>query len=133
MPSFVSVTVKNASATIARIHAADQACQDAVRQAVRDAGEFCRELTQATVPVDTGFLRDNVVTTYRGDGLQFETGWRADDFLGAGKPFYAPYVEFGTRRMAARPSLGPAYEETRRYFSETLRALLRAAVARRQG
>jgi HK97 gp10 family phage protein len=38
---------------------------------------------------------------------------------------YAPFVEFGTRRMAARPFLVPAFEEERPGFELRLAAALR--------
>ena len=58
-------------------------------------------------PVDTGTLRRSITTTapvVSGGGVtgSVETGIH-----------YAPYVEFGTRKMAAQPFLGPALESAR--------------------
>lgn len=48
-------------------------------------------------PVDTGALRNSIGTDV--SGLSATVGPTVH---------YAPYLEFGTRRMAARPFMGPA-------------------------
>lgn len=50
-------------------------------------------------PVDTGALRNSIGTTVSNGGLTAEIGPTVD---------YAAYVEFGTRRMAPQPHMGPA-------------------------
>ena len=126
----MDLSFRNQAGVIARIHAADRACQAGVREATTSAGEFCRELTQLYAPVDEGNMRDLVRTVYDAEGFSFETGWDASDFARLNLPFYPPYQEFGTRFMPAQPSLYPAYKETQRYYLEAVRANVRAAIAR---
>lgn len=67
--------------------------RDAVRAAPRDTGTLKRSYTIAE------HQSGDIIGAYVGTNLH-----------------YAPYVEFGTRRMAARPHLGPALEKARRKF-----------------
>lgn len=69
--------------------------------------------------VDTGRLRNSITHEVAEDGLSAVVGTNVE---------YAPYVEFGTRRMRARPFLFPALEEEVPAFRSRLRsALARAA------
>jgi HK97 gp10 family phage protein len=52
-------------------------------------------------PVDTGFLRNSINTTYGAGGGEFAAEVKA----GAS---YAMYVEYGTSRAAPQPFMGPA-------------------------
>ena len=52
-------------------------------------------------PVDTGALRNSIGTAISGGGLTAEI---------AATVAYAPYVEYGTRRMAPRAFMGPAFD-----------------------
>lgn len=75
---------------------------------------------QASAPgeapaVDTGTLRRSILTQRDGD-------LRAVVSVGAE---YAVWLEFGTRRMAPRPFLGPAFEQVKPAFEAGLRGLLR--------
>lgn len=56
---------------------------------------------QATVPVDTGHLKASESLDELDGGLGFELGPTAS---------YGDYVERGTSRMAAQPSLAPAFD-----------------------
>lgn len=127
----LDLSQKSVSATVARFYKADADCQAGMQAATKSAGEFCRELTAFYAPKRTLFMSRNVRTIYSSEGLSFETGWLAEDFSRAGLPFYPPYQEFGTQRMAANPSLYPAYKETQRYYQDEIRANIRAAVERR--
>jgi HK97 gp10 family phage protein len=69
---------------------ADLAVQQTAEDIVREA--------RARAPVRTGYLRSSI-------GVVSNWGKEAD--IGAGAP-YAPYVEFGTYKMAAQPFLYPA-------------------------
>lgn len=65
--------------------------------------------------VDTGRLRSSYRAIFRPDGLGAEVGTNVE---------YAPFIEFGTSRMAARPSLFPAAEQERpNYIKGISRAL----------
>lgn len=126
----LNLSFRNMGAVVANFRAADAVLQTEVRVAVTDAGEFCRELAYFLSPVDTGFMREHLKTLYSDDGLVFETGWLEEDFLVAGLAFYPIYVEFGTRYMAAQPSLSPAYQDTKVDFKRRISAAVRASFAR---
>lgn len=126
----VTLQVRGTSGIAARFRSTDARLQAEARKIVKEAGEFCRDLTSFLAPRDTGFMADHVVTEYSSDGLEFATGWREDDFTNAGLAFYPPFQEFGTSRSPAQPSLGPAFEETVPRFKRDLSAALRRAARR---
>lgn len=64
-------------------------------------------------PVDTGRLRNSIAFRIEEGGFAGVVGTNVH---------YAPHVEFGTRRMRARPYLLPALEEERPKFYQRLRA-----------
>jgi HK97 gp10 family phage protein len=70
-------------------------------RAVRKTGADVVRDGQAFAPVDTGNLRNGIGVDYDGDGLGFEAGPTAS---------YAPYVEWGTSRMAPHAFMGPAFD-----------------------
>ncbi len=57
-------------------------------------------------PVDTGRLRASI-TADKKDELHYEVGTNVE---------YAGYVEFGTKKMAAQPYLGPAADKVRQKY-----------------
>jgi len=70
----------------------------------------------------TGRLRDSIFARVAPGGLSAEVG---TDMR------YGAYLEFGTRRMAARPWLQPAFEAAKHRVRTRLRDALRSAL--RQG
>lgn len=61
-----------------------------------------------SVPIRTGKLYDSIRLEKRGDyEFRIVAGYPTRQ---KGKPYYAPFVEFGTRRMAPRPFMKPAVE-----------------------
>jgi HK97 gp10 family phage protein len=71
------------------------------RAAVKATADKIRDDAKARVPVDTGFLRDSIVSESVTAGKEAEVWVWAD---------YGIHVEFGTYKMAARPFLTPAVE-----------------------
>lgn len=68
------------------------------------------------VPVDTGFLKRSIQPpSFSSDGMYAVVRATAE---------YAPYVEYGTRFMAAQPFLGPAYNEIRQQFLDDVRKVV---------
>lgn len=128
----LQLSFKNIGATVARIHSVyDDDVLPAARAAVAKASGRVKAITQATVPIDTAFMHDHVEEVISEDGLSFEVGWRESAFAAAGHPFYPVFVEFGTVKMQARPSLGPAYAEVKPQFQSDVSTLVRQAIARR--
>ena len=100
-----------------------------VKQEIRDALEQSAEeivsLARDLVHVDEGDLRDSIGWTY-GDirngsislGSVLASELTGDltitVYAGNSKAFYARWVEFGTRKMKARPFFYPAYRALRR-------------------
>lgn len=85
------ITQNNIEAALKRIEAEMEAAQD-------DAAEKALELARKLAPVDTGFMRDSIVVTKPGP---MSRSLRA-------VARYSYFVEYGTRKMAARPFLAPA-------------------------
>ena len=65
-------------------------------------------------PVDTGTLRNSISTTISNGGLSAEIGPTVH---------YAPYLEYGTRRMPPQPYMGPAAERRAEPFVQAIEAL----------
>lgn len=103
--------VRNLDAIVANFYAADELAQAGFRAETRETAEELAALTSLYAPYDTGFMSEHVVIRYTPSGLGFEVGWDAADFFDAGLAFYPFFQEFGTYKMAAQPSLGPAWEE----------------------
>lgn len=100
---------------------------------------------QILAPVDTGALKNSIYvstsrdSTYRRavqEALKANPKAEIVDEVRPSAPLqvivgaavrYAPYVEFGTRRMAARPYLRPAVDRVKDAFFQALAAVLRRA------
>jgi HK97 gp10 family phage protein len=80
-------------ALIAKVEANSRSTPKAVADRVAQAA-------RGIVPVDTGQLRDSIVTQVVKTGKEAEVLVLTD---------YAAYVEYGTYRMSAQPYLGPAF------------------------
>ena len=72
----------------------------------------------------SGDLRRSIQWRTFGDELLFGYGIRDNS-----EPLYAPFVEFGTSRMAARPSLANAVNVTQREAEVNFRRALERAMA----
>ncbi len=88
-----------------------------VDAAVRKAAADVEAQAKTTVPVDTGTLKNSLQTTYP-DDLTAVVGTAVE---------YGPYVELGTRFMAARPFLYPAAEKVRPEFEAAVKRVLKEA------
>lgn len=73
----------------------------ASRAAITEVAVGVTNLAKQYCPVDTGRLRSSI---------SFEVDTRATATVGTNVE-YAPYVEYGTSRMAAQPYLRPAVHE----------------------
>jgi HK97 gp10 family phage protein len=76
-----------------RVRIAERTAQDVVREA------------QSRAAVATGYMRSTIGYTMQGSTATIGVG-----------ATYAPYIEFGTRFMAARPFFTPAAEMARSRF-----------------
>jgi HK97 gp10 family phage protein len=80
-----------------RTRGARERVRRGLRSGLEEAGAEIERYAKSIVPVRTGFLRSSIF--HRASPTQLA--------VGAAAP-YALYVEFGTRRMAARPYIRPA-------------------------
>lgn len=117
----------------ARLAKGGKAARAAILKVVGESAARIHQRTVDLCPKRTFYMAEHVRTDFSEGGFIFETGWDASDFLGTvderGQPrsFYPFFVEFGTRHMAAQPSLSIAFlEEEPRYKSELDAALRRA-------
>lgn len=89
------------------------------KKAVKESAEAIRDDAKQGVRVDSGNLRDSTDIKYEDDGQRAEIGWRDSDDM------YASLHEHGTRKIPARPVLGPALEAERTKFPERIAAEVR--------
>jgi HK97 gp10 family phage protein len=122
------VTITGLARLRGRLEDLPDEIKQALAKGVKESAEAVRDDVKRNVPVDTSgrdshHLKDTVDIRYEEDDLVANVGWfnQAD--------FYAFFVERGTRRQAAQPSLHPALERERRNYrarlTEEVRAVLR--------
>ncbi len=87
---------------------------DAVKRVVRKNGSELQKKAMRNARVDTGTLKRSI-----GLGITDTTA------VVEATAEYAPYVEFGTRRMEAQPYLGPAFNEQKEKFKSDMSKLVR--------
>lgn len=129
----LTLSVRSRQGLAANFRAYDAAFQVGSRRAIRENGEFCRELAQLLCPRRTNFMANHIRTEYSADGLSYRTGWREKDFAEAGFAPYFIFVVKGTRYMAAQDPLTPAFREAEAQLREDLRELRRESVRRANG
>jgi HK97 gp10 family phage protein len=109
---------------IARLQAALKAVPEVVTEelgrAVRDLILLVEGEAKKSCAVDTGKLRASITPVIE--------SWAAG-YVGTNTA-YAPYVEYGTRKMAAQPFLEPAFEEGRKQASKIFGAAIARVIAR---
>jgi len=98
-----------------RLPEASAALHRAVVDQVKASTLDVQARAQAVVPVRTGLLRRSIHSVFENGGLRGICGPSVS---------YAPYIEFGTRHMAARPYMRPAAALVLPKFAEAIRALL---------
>lgn len=115
--------ITGVEAIAAGVRAKEQAYEAGGKAVIERYADFTVNLTRQLAPVDEGFLRDNVKRKLIREDMGFLAGWFSEDFIAAGKPFYALHVEFGTVHMPAQPSLFPAWDSLSPTFLKDLEAL----------
>ena len=96
----VDVAVEGVEEFKAAMDKFDSAMQSHVQGQLASWAEAVKALAKQLVPVKTGHLRDSIYAKI--------SEWVAE--IGS-EAAYALFVEFGTRRMRARPYLFPAIQE----------------------
>lgn len=88
-------------------------------KALMESAEAVVTGTQQKVAVDSRNLHRSVKARYENNRLRAEVGWWDQDDQ------YAIYQEFGTKKMPANPSLGPALEQERNQIDARIKAEVR--------
>jgi HK97 gp10 family phage protein len=115
VPGQTGVTVRLVSNDLGRL--ADAYPPELARVIAKHAYDL-EALAKGLSPVLTGTLRRSIHTVLSEGGLRAVIGPSVD---------YGKYVEFGTRRMAARPYMRPAFERTVPRLVVDVKAVLRRA------
>lgn len=117
------VTITGLARLRERLEDLPEEIKQALAAAVQESAQAVRDDVKHNVPVDSGRLQREVKVRPQEDGLVAEVGWFDPE------EYYARYVEYGTRRVPAQPTLRPALERERaqyaRRLTEEVRAVLR--------
>ncbi len=89
--------------------------KEAIGTALKNNAEEIKRNAKSKAPRDTGFMAENINTSYSGD-TKAEIKSPAT---------YSGYVEFGTRKMSAQPFMRPALEQQRDKMQKDFRDAIR--------
>lgn len=124
---------KSTAAVIVQLRQYDARVRREAKRVTKEYAEATRDLTYFLAPKDTWFMAEHVKILYAYNGLAFEVGWDAADFEEAGHhAFYPWFQEFGTSKMRAQPSLGPAWNDLYPQYIDALGDVMLAAAERRE-
>lgn len=84
---------------------------ESVKRVVKQNGAELQARAQRNAPVDTGNLKRSILLDISEGGLRAKSEATAE---------YAPYVEWGTRYMDARPYMKPAFNEQKERFKRDM-------------
>lgn len=96
------------------LHGAGLRAQLGARRAVAKTALEIEATAKSLAPVDTGALRNSISSDITDGRYAAEIGPTVE---------YAPYVEYGTSRMAPQAYMGPALDRHGGEFAETLSVL----------
>ena len=94
----------------------EKADMNAVKRVVKQNGAEMQAAAQRNAPVDTGTLKRSIRLEIADGGLTAKVEATAE---------YAPYVEWGTRHMDARPYVKPAFHVQKEQFKRDMERLAR--------
>lgn len=97
---------------------ADRDARKKALDAVRKSTFAVEREAKTRAAVDTGFMRNSISSAFEGD--LYSSGFTGEVGPGA---HYAPYVEFGTHKMAPQPFLGPAFDAVEPSFVAAMRSI----------
>lgn len=88
-----------------------------VIEVIKRNGAQMQQRAQSLAPVDTGFLKRDITLSFTNAGVEFAAAISGD-------AEYDPYQEYGTRFMAGKPHIRPAYYYQRVQFTKDIRELV---------
>jgi len=89
---------------------------DEIKDVIKVAAFNIEKDGKQRVAVDTGATKNSIFVTFDDGGFSASIGPTTE---------YAPFIEFGTHRMTARPFMIPALESERKPFLDAIAAKLR--------
>ena len=92
---------------------AKAATGSAKKEALEDGAEIVVDRARTRAPVDTGLLKREGIVKGDNTGDKIDIGWTK-----AG--FYGRFLEHGTSKMAPRPHISPAWEQTKTQVINTM-------------
>lgn len=113
----ITIDIKGVKETLGRIDLTNAKLRKAVKEQVGKSALNIQLGAKQRCPVRTGALRNSITVDFYGI---------MSAQIGPHMP-YAPYVEFGTRKMAAQPFLFPAFEEEKPKFEEGIKKAIEEA------
>ncbi len=113
----IKIAVNGVEETIAKLSAMNAKARKAVGQQIAESALNIQMGAKKRCPVRTGALRNSITVDFYG---------KMSAQIGPHMP-YAPYVEYGTRKMAAQPYLFPAFEEERPKLEEGIKKAIEEA------
>lgn len=109
----MSISISGIDTVFANLDKAATTIADRTGDAIQGAGIDTEAGAKQRAPVDTGRFRA---------GYKY-TKTSATSCTVGNPVFYGPFLEFGTTKMAPRPSLFPAYGEAKATLKEELAAI----------
>lgn len=113
----IKLEVKGVKETLAKIDLTNAKVRKAVQEQVSKSALNIQREAKRRCPVDTGALRNSITVDFYGV---------MSAQIGPHMP-YAPYVEYGTKKMEAQPFLFPAFEQERPNFEKGLTEAVKEA------
>lgn len=98
------------------LNALKKGCDIGTAKVVKHCGAMCQREEMRKVKVVTGTLKRSIYLEISNGGLTATIEPTAN---------YASYVEFGTRFMAARPYVRPAYRKATNEFKKRMKRLVK--------
>lgn len=102
----------------------------ALRKAARAAGKIVAASAKSLAPVKTGALRNAIkvraMRRSRKPRVGIIVGPSARDFVG--DQFYAAMIEYGTKKMAPKPFMRPAFQATEKAATALFRDELKKQI-----
>lgn len=117
--SGITVTIEGLPELRRRLEEMPTQLKLACFRALKESAGAVVDGTKGRVKVDTRNLHGSVKARYENNRLRAEIGWWDRDDR------YAVWQEFGTRKMPANPSLGPALEEEKRHLPDRIQREIR--------